>query len=205
MSTIRAWIGLIGLSLMASIAFVDFTIVYTSLPAIQMALNVPVIKLQLIMSIFSLSLATSLIFVGKLADQFGKRKLFFIGSLIFTFSAFGAGFSSSFEMLVFFRFLQGIAAAIIFTSSSLLAPLSFAPEQQPLAISVYNAITGLGLALGPFLGGVIVDALGWEWIFFINIPVAIIGFILCLGNVNETKKQAIIDAIQAPITAKASA
>jgi EmrB/QacA subfamily drug resistance transporter len=174
---------------MASIAFLDFTIVYTSLPAMQVALNVPVIKLQLVMSVFALALATSMIFVGKLADKMGKRKLFFFGTFVFIIAAFGTGFSSNFEMLVFYRLIQGLAAAIIFTASCVLAPLNFEPEKQAVAISAYNGITGLGLALGPFLGGVIVAHWGWRWIFFINIPIALIGFLLCLGNVQETKKQ----------------
>lgn len=189
MNNIRAWIGLIGLSLMASIAFLDFTIVYTSLPAIQVGLNVPVIKLQLIMSVFGLAVASFMIFTGKLADQFGKRKIFFIGSFIFAIAALGAGFSTNFDMLIFFRFVQGFSVAIIFTSSSLLAPLSFKEEQQPLAISIYTGITGLGLASGPFFGGLIVNSFGWQWIFFINVPIVLLGFILCLGNVKETKKQ----------------
>jgi EmrB/QacA subfamily drug resistance transporter len=189
MSNVRAWIGLIGLSLMASIAFIDFTIVYTSLPAIQLALNVPILTLQLVMSIFSLALSISMIFVGKLADQFGKRRLFFIGTVIFAIASLGAGFSTNFAMLIFFRFFQGFAASITFTSSSLLAPLSFKKEQQPLAISFYTTITGLGLTSGPFLGGIIVEYFGWQWIFFLNIPIVILGFILCLGNVKETKLQ----------------
>lgn len=189
MKQLRSWIGLIGLSLMASIAFLDFTIVYTSLPAIQVSLGVPVIKLQLIMSVFALALSTCMIFAGKLADQFGKRRLFFIGSMIFVIASLGAGLSHHFEFLVLFRLLQGVAGAIIFTSSSLLAPLNFEQEQQALAISVYNGITGLGLASGPFLGGIIVATWGWSWIFFINIPITLLGFLLCCGNVKETKKQ----------------
>ncbi len=188
-SSIRPWLGLIGLSLMASIAFLDFTIVYTALPAIQKALAVPVINLQWIMNIFALILAILMILSGKLADIFGKRKVFYLGVLIFGIAALGAGTRNAFAGLVFFRGLQAVGAAIIFTTAAALAPSGFAKDKQARAIGIYSAITGFGLAIGPFVGGVLVSALSWRWIFFVNIPLILIGFLLCLGNVKETSKE----------------
>ena len=183
------FLGLIGLSLMASVGFLDFTIVYTALPAIQRAFNVPVIELQWIMTIFSLILATLMVFSGKLADIFGKRRVFYIGVFLFGVAAVGAGTAVSFLWLVFFRALQGVGATIIFTSAAALAPSCVPSDQQSKAIGVYSAITGLGLAIGPFIGGLLVGWFNWRWIFFINIPVIIIGFLLCIGNVPEMPKQ----------------
>lgn len=182
------WRGLIGLSILSSTAFLDYTIVYTSLPAIQASLKVPVIQLQWVMNIFTLALATIMVLAGKLGDIFGKRKVFTIGVSFFGIAAIGAGFSPNFGSLIFFRALQGITAAILFTSSAALAPLSFKEDDRPRAIGIYTAITGFGLAIGPFLGGVLVSLLGWRFVFFVNIPLIVIGFGLFFGNVNESER-----------------
>lgn len=187
--TLRNWLGLIGLSLMASIAFLDFTIVYTALPALQQHFQAPVISLQWVMNIFSLALATLMIFSGKLADIFGKRRLFYIGVILFGLAAIGAGLSINFDWLIVFRGLQGVASAIIFTSAGALAPTCVPPEKQTRAIGVYSSITGFGLSIGPFVGGLLISWLSWRWIFFINIPLVLIGFALCLNNVKEMPKQ----------------
>ncbi len=187
-SSIRRWLGLMGLSVMASIAFLDFSIVFTAMPTIQRVLSVPVIDLQWVMNSFWLALATLMILSGKLSDIFGKRLVFYVGVFIFGLAAIGAGISVDFWWLVAFRGLQGVGAAVIFTTAAALAPIGFPEELQSRAIGIYSAITGFGLAIGPFLGGVLVQYLSWRWVFFVNIPLVIVGFLLCIGNLEETVK-----------------
>lgn len=182
------WIALIGLSMLASIGFLDMTIVFTALPAIQKAMNVSVLELQWVMNIFTMMIATLMIVMGHLGDTYGKRKVFYIGIFIFGVAAFGAGFSDSFSWLVFFRGLQGFGTSIIFTVAAALAPVAFPEKEKPIAIGIYSAVTGVGLAIGPFVGGVLVSLLSWRWVFYVNIPLILIGFLLCLGRLQETPK-----------------
>ncbi len=182
------WLGLFGLSILSATAFLDVTIVYTAMPTIQSSLKVPVILLQWVMNIFTLALATLMVVAGKLGDIYGKRKIFYSGIVVFGLASIGAGISPHFWELVTFRAFQGMAAAITFTNSAALVPLLFPEEKRARAISIYTAITGFGLAFGPFLGGVLVSFGGWRWVFFVNIPLIIVGGILCIGNVMETER-----------------
>lgn len=181
------WIALVGLSLLACICFLDLTIVYTALPAIQKAMDVTVLQLQWIINIFSLMLASLMIVMGHLGDLYGKRRLLYVGVFLFGVAALGAGCAQTFGWLIFFRGLQGVGAAITFTVAAALAPIAFSKEERSHAIGIYSAITGVGLAMGPFVGGVLVTLLNWRWVFFVNIPLILIGFCMCLGRLQESQ------------------
>ena len=181
------WWALIGLSLLAFTAFLDFTIVNTALPAIQKSLDAPVVKLQWIVSIFALMLTVLMIAMGKLGDILGRRKIFYIGCLLFIFAAVGAGLAPSINWLIFFRAWQGVGAAIVFTLAAALVPTAFPEAEQNSAIGIYNAITGVGLAIGPFLGGVLVNLFNWRAVFFVNVPIIVLGFLCCSFSVKESK------------------
>lgn len=173
------WLGLAGISLLAFTAFLDYTVVNTALPAIQAAIHVHILQLQWVINIYSLALAMFMVASGKFADRYGHKKIFYTGAVIFFIAAIGCGLSGGLNTLIFFRALQGLGGAILFTVAvSLLYPL-FPESERPKAISIYGAITGMGLAVGPFLGGVILTSLSWRWIFFINVPIIVLGTVLC--------------------------
>jgi MFS family permease len=153
------WLALIGVSILSFTAFLDFTIVNTALPAVQMDLHVSVLKLQWIVNIYAIVLSMLMIMAGKFSDIFGKRKIFYIGALIFIIAGLGAGFAPNINILIFFRAVQGIAGAIIFIGGISLVPSLFPNGNQAQAIGVYSAITGLGLGIGPFLAGILVSTL----------------------------------------------
>lgn len=180
------WWALIGLCILSFTAFLDFTIVNTAMPAIQKGLHASVISLQWVVNAFTLTLACLMIFVGNLGDIYGRRKIFYIGLIIFGIAAVGAGLSPNMGWLIFFRALQGAGAAITFTVSIALLPQILPEEDIHKGIGIYSAITGAGLAIGPFLGGVIVHTLGWEWVFYVNVPVIILGFILCSFSLHKS-------------------
>lgn len=180
------WFALIGLSLLSFTAFVDFTIVSTALPFIQKDLSASVGQLQWVMSMFSLILSMFMIAAGKAGDLFGQKKVFYIGFIFFAIAAFGAGFAPNIYWLILFRGIQGFAGGIIFTLGIALLPQAFPLKQQTTAISIFSAFNGAGLASGPFLGGLIISYLSWRWVFFINIPVIVFGFLLCFFTLKSS-------------------
>lgn len=173
------WWALIGISLLAFTAFLDATIVNTALPFIQTALKANILQLQWIANIFTILLSMTMIAIGKFADLWGRKKVFYIGVVIFGIAALGAGFSNSIAILVFFRGLQAIGASTVFIASAALLSDVFPTKERIRAISIYGGVTGFGLMIGPFLGGVLISLLDWRWVFWINIPLIVGGLIAC--------------------------
>ncbi len=185
------WFALIGLSILAFIAFLDFTVVNTALPAIHRSLHTNVIKLQWIINIYALIGAIFLIISGKVGDIFGRRKTFYIAVIIFGLAALGAGLASDINWVIIFRALQALGASAIYTIGAALLPQAVPEKDMTKAIGIYSAITGVGLAIGPFFGGVLVSLLTWRWVFFINIPFIIAGFILCSFSLKKDSSSSI--------------
>lgn len=130
-----------------------------------------------------------MVIMGRLGDLFGLRKIFYINIVLFSLSSLGAGLASDIHVLIFMRALQGITAASAPISAALVTH-NFLVSQRAKAISIFSMITGSGLALGPVLGGFIIDTIGWRWIFFMNIPIALIGLMICNKTVIEAEKPA---------------
>ena len=190
------WWALLGVSVLAFTAFLDATIVNTALPFIQTALHADILQLQWIANIFTIILSMTMIAVGKFADLWGKKRVFYIGVVLFAIAAFGAGLSNSVQMLVFFRGLQSFGAATIFIASAALLSDVFPAHQRVKAISIYGGVTGFGLMIGPFLGGILIGLLSWRWVFWVNLPLIAVGLAACsfsLKNVLHVKHSVKID------------
>ena len=175
----KRWTALFGISLLCFTAFLDVTIVNTALPFIQLAFHSPVLELQWISNVFAMVLSMTMIVAGDLADRFGRKRIFFIGVSLFAIAAWGAGASPSMAWLIFFRALQGLGASVMYVSGAVLLNDLFSREEHPKAVSIYAGITGAGLVLGPAVGGFLVGWLDWRWVFWVNIPLIIVGFSLC--------------------------
>lgn len=184
--TLKQWLALIGLSLLSFTAYLDFTIVNTALPFIQKDLHASILELQWIVNVFSMVLCTCMIIIGKLGDMYGRKKVYLFGFSIFLISTFGAGFSNDITSLIIFRGIQGFACATIYTLGAALTPSVFPSERQTQAVGIFSALNGVGLASGPFLGGLVMQFMSWRGVFFINIPIIIIGFSLCFRHLKET-------------------
>ncbi len=179
------WWALFGVSLLAFTAFLDATIVDTALPFIQTALNADILQLQWITNIFTIILSMTMIAIGKIADSWGRKRIFYIGVIIFAIAALGAGLSQSIDVLVFFRGLQALGASTIFIASSALLTDLFPENERVRAISIYGGMTGFGLMIGPFLGGILIQFLGWRWIFWINLPLIAVGLSACSFSLRD--------------------
>jgi MFS family permease len=173
------WWALLGVCLLAFTAFLDVTIVNTALPFIQTALDTTIVQLQWIANIFTIILSMTLIALGKCADLWGRKKIFYGGVILFAFAALGAGLSPSTEFLVLFRGMQSLGASAILVASTALLSNVFPERERVRAISIYAGVTGFGLMIGPFLGGILIGLLGWRWVFWINLPLIAIGLAAC--------------------------
>ena len=179
------WWALLGVSLLAFTAFLDATIVNTALPFIQAALKANILQLQWVASIFTIILSMTMIAIGKFADLWGRKRVFYIGVVIFAIAAFGAGLSMTVGMLVFFRGLQALGASTVFIAAAALLSDVFPERERMRAISIYGGVTGFGLMIGPFLGGILIGLLGWRWVFWINLPLIAIGLAACSFSLKE--------------------
>lgn len=184
------WGTLICSSLSCFVAYIDFAIVNTALPAIQEDLSASVLQLQWMMSAFVLAVSVLMVTMGRFADLFGRRLMNVVGVALFGLFSLLAGLAFSPNWLVFCRLMQGIATAIIIPSSLSLISHAFPENQKGKAIGLWSSITGIGLAIGPVLGGFIVSALNWRWIFYINIPFAIASLIMSYIYVKESHDEA---------------
>jgi len=173
------WWALIGLSLLSFTVFLDFTIVTTAIPFIQKDMHASILELQWVTNIFGMITSMFMIAAGRSGDLFGRKKVFYTGFFLFGVAAIGAAISHTMDWLIFFRGVQGFAAAIIATVGVALLPQAFPEKEQTRAIGIFSAFNGAGLALGPFVGGLLISVLSWRWVFWVNIPIIIIGLLCC--------------------------
>lgn len=183
----KKWWVLIGVGIVAITICIDFTIVNTILANIQLDLNATVGELQWVMAGFGLLFCTFLITMGRLADLIGRRLLLYIGVIGFGFASLGAGLSQTPTQLILFRVLQGAFGATVFPCGVAIISDAFPKVEHGKALGMYGSILGIGLAIGPVVGGTIVTFASWRWVFLINIPIIIVSMLICIPTVRESK------------------
>src|SRR3954466_7249565 len=151
----------------------DITVVNVALPDIQRDLSADFSHLQWVIDAYALTLAALLLTAGSLADRYGRRLIFAGGLVLFVLASLLCGFSTTPTMLDLARGLQGIGGAAMFATSLALIAQEFEGKERATAIGIWGATVGGAVAVGPLVGGVITDGLGWEWIFFVNVPIGI--------------------------------
>jgi EmrB/QacA subfamily drug resistance transporter len=165
----------------------DVSIVNVALPDIQRQLHASISDLQWVIDAYALSLAALLLTAGSLADLLGRRVVFATGIAIFTAGSLLCGVAQSPLFLTLARAGQGVGGAVMFSTSLALLAQAFRGPERGIAFGVYGAITGIAVAVGPVLGGVITSGLSWRWIFFVNIPIGVIAIALTLLRVDESR------------------
>jgi EmrB/QacA subfamily drug resistance transporter len=174
----RKWWTLVLVSVATFMLLLDVTIVNVALPDIQRSLHASLSSLQWVVDAYSLMLASFLLTAGSLGDRLGRRRVFTIGFGIFTFASFLCGISDSPTLLNLFRGLQGVGGAGMFATSLALIGQEFHGKDRATAFGVWGATVGGAVAIGPLIGGIITENLGWEWIFFVNVPIGIVAMVL---------------------------
>ena len=175
---LKPWPALWALLIGFFMILVDTTIVNVANPAIMTAFDADITEVIWVTSAYLLSYAVLLLLAGRLGDRFGPKNLFLVGLVVFTLASAWCGFADSIAVLVVARVIQGIGGALLTPQTMAIITRIFPPHQRGAAMGVWGAAAGVALLVGPLAGGLLVDGLGWQWIFFVNLPVGIIGFVL---------------------------
>ncbi|MDQ1138190.1 EmrB/QacA subfamily drug resistance transporter [Microbacterium sp. SORGH_AS 1204] len=187
------WPALWALVIGFFMILVDTTIVSVANPAIKAALDPNTNNLDNVVwvtSAYLLTYAVPLLITGRLGDRFGPKNVYLAGLALFTLASLACGLSSSLEMLIVARAVQGLGAALVTPQTMAVITRTFPPQRRGAAMGLWGATAGVAVLVGPLAGGLLVDGLGWEWIFFINIPVGVIGFIAALILVPQLPRTA---------------
>jgi EmrB/QacA subfamily drug resistance transporter len=167
----KPWI-LAAAILGSSLAFIDGTVVNVALPALQRELNASAFEAQWVIESYALLLAALLLVGGSLGDRFGRRRVFMIGVALFAVSSLLCGLAATVQQLIAARALQGAGGALLVPGSLALISASFSKEERGRAIGTWSGFSGITAAIGPVLGGFLVDQFSWRWAFLINAPIA---------------------------------
>jgi EmrB/QacA subfamily drug resistance transporter len=169
-----------------AMVMLDNTVVNIALPTIQRELGATVSDLQWIIDGYVLALASLLLTGGILGDRYGRKRMFLSGLIVFTLASLGCGLAGSGSQLIAFRAIQGIGAALLLPGTLSILTVTFPPEERAKAIGLWAGVSGLALALGPTLGGYVVEHLGWPSVFFINVPIGIVALAVAVRTVRES-------------------
>jgi EmrB/QacA subfamily drug resistance transporter len=183
----RRWwaLGTLGVSLF--MIMLDNTVVSLALPTIQHDLDASLTQIEWVVNAYTLVFAVVLLTGGKVADLVGRRRIFVAGLVIFTASSLACGLAGSGGALISARAVQGVGAALMLPATLSIITATFTAKERGIAIGIWAAISGGALAIGPMIGGVLVQHAGWEWIFYINIPVGVIGVLAAFRLVDESR------------------
>jgi EmrB/QacA subfamily drug resistance transporter len=184
----RTW-SLVAVALATFMTYLDNNIVNVAMPAIQDSLHLNTAGLEWVVSGYILVFASLLLAGGRLADVYGRRRLFLIGLAIFTIASLAAGFAGNAEVLIGARAVQGLGAALVTPTTLAIISASYPDKKErAAAIGIWSAVGALALAIGPLLGGLISQHLTWGWIFFINVPVGIATMALAGWAITESRE-----------------
>jgi EmrB/QacA subfamily drug resistance transporter len=167
-------------------ALIDVTIVNITVPTLQRKLNANVDTVSWVLNAYNIVFAVLLVSMGRLADQFGRRRFFLIGMSIFTLGSGLCALAWSVHALIGFRVIQGVGAAVLAPLALATTALVFPPRQRGLGLALIAVVANVAAALGPPIGGVLVQTLSWHWIFAVNVPIGIVGVALATRAMPET-------------------
>ncbi len=181
------WWTLVAVCTGVFMLLLDITIVNVALPDIQSQLHASLSDLQWVIDAYALSLASLLLTAGSLADLFGRRRVFVVGTVLFTLGSLLCGSAPTILFLTISRAAQGIGGAAMFATALALLASAFHGKDRGVAFGAFGATTGVAVAIGPVLGGVLTSGLSWRWIFFVNVPICLVALTVSLLKVEESR------------------
>ncbi|MBB5633217.1 EmrB/QacA subfamily drug resistance transporter [Cryobacterium mesophilum] len=176
--TYRPWPALWALVLGFFMILIDTTIVSVANPKIMEGLHTDINAVIWVTSAYLLAYAVPLLITGRLGDRFGPKNLYLTGLVVFTLASAWCGLSGDIDQLITARVFQGLGASMMTPQTMAIITRIFPPDKRGQAMGLWGATSGVAMLVGPVLGGVLVDSLGWEWIFFVNVPVGVVAFML---------------------------
>jgi EmrB/QacA subfamily drug resistance transporter len=183
----RKWWTLLAVSFGLFMIMLDNTVVNVALPSIAASFHVKQSELEWVVVGYALSFATFMLSGGKLADRYGRRRLFTIGLVIFVGASLACGLATDINFLIGARVVQGVGAAIMNPATLSIITATFPREQRGMAIGIWAGVSAMALAIGPLVGGALTEYVHWSWIFFINVPVGIVGILVTRWAVDESR------------------
>lgn len=184
----RPWV-LAATILGSSMAFISSTVVNVALPTLQSQLNATVSDVQWIVEAYALLLGALILVGGSLGDRFGRRRIFVLGVALFAIASAGCGLAADITQLVWARGIQGIGGALLIPGSLAIISASFPAADRGRAIGLWSGFTAITSAIGPVLGGWLIETLSWRWIFWMNVPLALVILGISLGRVPESRDE----------------
>lgn len=169
-----------------AMAMLDNTVVNVALPTISRELGAGVSGLQWIVDGYVLAFASLLLTGGIVGDRYGRKRVFLAGLVVFTLASLACGLSQSTAQLIAFRAIQGVGAALLMPGTLSIITVTFPPHERARAIGLWAGVSGLALALGPTVGGLMVEQLGWQSVFFLNVPIGVLAFAIAIRTVRES-------------------
>lgn len=183
----RKWYVMAAVSTGTLLATIDSSIVNVALPTLVRELRTDFAAVQWVVLAYLLTLATLLPSIGRLADMIGKKQIYTLGFVIFTIGSLLCGLASTVRFLILFRVVQAIGATMILALGSAIVTESFPASERGQALGITGTMVSIGIVIGPTLGGLLIDAFSWHWIFFVNIPIGILGVLMIIRYVPDIK------------------
>jgi EmrB/QacA subfamily drug resistance transporter len=183
----RKWWTLGAVAFGLFMIMLDNTIVNVALPAIEHDLDMSISNLEWVVTGYALAFAALMITGGKLADYYGRRRIFVVGLVVFTLSSLACGLAPSAAWLIGARAVQGAGSALMNPATLSIITATFEPRERGRAIGIWAGVSALALSIGPLMGGLIVDHLSWHWIFYVNVPVGIAAVVVSQLVIRESR------------------
>jgi EmrB/QacA subfamily drug resistance transporter len=185
----RKWWTLGAVAFGLFMIMLDNTVVFVALAAIRSDLHISTSELEWVVNGYALTFAVLMLTGGKLADMFGRRRIFIVGLAIFTVSSLACGLATGAAFLIGARIVQGVGSALMNPATLSIITATFPPRQRGMAIGIWVGVSAMALAIGPLVGGVLTEQINWSWIFFINVPVGIAGILVARLAIDETRDE----------------
>src|SRR5690242_7875786 len=183
----RKWWTLAAVAFGLFMIMLDNTVVNVALPSIERDLGIGISELEWVVTAYAITFAALLISGGKLTDMLGRRRIFVLGLLVFTGASLACGLAPSAGFLIGARAVQGVGAALMNPATLSIITATFPPKERGQAIGIWAGVSALALALGPLVGGLIVDNIGWHWIFYVNVPVGVLAVFVSQIAIDESR------------------
>jgi EmrB/QacA subfamily drug resistance transporter len=183
----RKWWTLVAVAVGLFMIMLDNTVVNVALPSIRTDLGIGISELEWVVNAYALTFGVLLLSGGKLADLLGRRRIYVVGLIIFTASSLACALATGPEVLIAARTVQGIGAALMNPATLSIITATFPLRQRGTAIGIWAGVSALALAFGPIVGGLLTEKINWSWIFYINIPIGVLGVLAALAFIDETK------------------
>src|SRR3954447_23806276 len=183
----KKWWTLAAVSVGLFMIMLDNTVVNVALPSMRGSLHMSLSELEWVVAGYALTFAAFMLTGGKLADYLGRRLIFMAGLAVFTGASLACGLAPNGGFLIGARVVQGLGGALMNPATLGIITATFPPRQRGTAIGIWAGVSAMALAIGPLVGGLLTEHVDWSWIFFVNVPVGIVGILVARWAIDETR------------------